>query len=77
MLRAEIDRLTVRVQELTLESQANSAVIRQARNEKDALNEEINTLKARLAGNGKHHERVRSEMALRYPPRQRLTWVFF
>jgi chromosome segregation ATPase len=68
MLKAEIDRLAARIQELELEGQGKAAEIRELRNEKSALKTENDALKARRAGQGKHTERVRSEISLRHPP---------
>lgn len=68
MMKAEIDRLSARIQELDLEGQGKATEIRELRIEKNAFSTENDTLKARLAGQGKHTERVRSEISLRHLP---------
>jgi hypothetical protein len=64
MLKAEIDRLNARIQQLEDEAQIKALEIRQLTNDKRALNEENDTLKARLAGRGKHTKRVCSGYVL-------------
>lgn len=66
MLRAEVDRLNVRIQELRIESQGKTRDIRQLKEEKSDLKRENNALKARRSGQGKHTERVRSEIFSRH-----------
>lgn len=66
MLRAEVDRLNVRIQELRIESQGKTRDIRQLKEEKSDLERENNALKARRSGQGKHTERVRSEIFSRH-----------
>ncbi|KAH6617077.1 hypothetical protein F5144DRAFT_551576 [Chaetomium tenue] len=58
MLRAEVDRLNVKIQELTVESQVKARDIRQLREEKTDLERQNNVLRARRSGQGKHTERT-------------------
>ncbi|KAK4032377.1 hypothetical protein C8A01DRAFT_50827 [Parachaetomium inaequale] len=66
MLKAEIDRLNARIQQLEDEAQAKSGEIRQLSQDKRVLNEENDTLKAKLAGRGKHTKRTWPEVLRTY-----------